>query len=224
MTIDRRLLAGVLGLTLIVAACGGSSTPTSGAGNATPAPDATAEPTEAPEATEATEATEAPEATEEPQPSEEATSNNSLGGEMNDLARLLPETAGDVTFERAGFDGDQLGIYGAAAGLNSEELDPILKANGKTLNDVNFAIATSSTSEMSGMIYAIQIEGIPATTFAEGMGQDLSSTSTTTLGGKTVYGEAAGGFGFFAYPKDDMLFILLMVDEATAGKILEQLP
>ena len=31
MTIDRRLLAGALGLTLAVAACGGSSTASSGA-------------------------------------------------------------------------------------------------------------------------------------------------------------------------------------------------
>jgi hypothetical protein len=99
-----------------------------------------------------------------------------------------------------------------------------LKANGKTLADVNFAVATSQSSGAGGMVYAIQIEGVPATTFAEGMGQDLATTPKTTLGGKTVYGEAAGGFGFFAYPKDDILFLILLVNEETAGKILEQLP
>ena len=220
MTIDRRLLAGALGLSLVVAACGGSSTPSSGAGTATDAPLPTAATpataTEEPEATEA--------ATEAAEPTEEATQNGGSTGEMNDLAALLPEKAGAITFERVGFDGDQLGIYGAAAGLNSEELDPILKANGKTLNDVNFAIATSTSSEAAGMIYAIQIEGVPATTFAEGMSQDLGSMPTTTIGGKTVYGEAAGGFGFFAYPKDDILFLILLVDQATAAEIIGQLP
>lgn len=214
MTIDRRLLAGALGISLVVAACGGSTTPGAGTGTATPAP----EPTAAATAT----ATEAP--TEAPGPTEEPTQDSGSGGQVNGLAALLPEKAGDATFERVGFDGDQLGIYGAAAGLNSEELDPILKANGKTIADVNFAIATSKSSEVGGMIYAIQIEGVPATTFAEGMGQDLATTPKTTLGGKTVYGEAAGGFGFFAYPKDDILFLILLVTEETAGKILEQLP
>jgi hypothetical protein len=213
MTIDRRLLAGALGLSLVVAACGGSSTPSSAAGTATAAPSAaTPTATEAPAASE--EATEAP--------TQDAGTGSS--GQMNDLAQKLPEKAGDVTFERVGFDGNQLGIYGAAAGLNSAELEPILKANGKTINDVNFAIATSTSQDKAGMIYAIQIEGVPATRFAEGMNQDLSTMPKTTIGGKEVYGEAAGGFGFFAYPKDDILFLILLVDETTAADILGQLP
>ncbi len=74
------------------------------------------------------------------------------------------------------------------------------------------------------MIYAIQIEGVPATTFAEGMNQDLSTMPKTSIGGKDVYGQAQGGFGFFAYPKDDMLFLILLVDEKTAADIVSQLP
>ena len=114
-------------------------------------------------------------------------------------------------------------MFGAAAGLNSEELDPILKANNKTISDINFAIATAAGGG-SGMIYAIQIEGLDAATFAASMGMDPSSMPKTTLGGKTVYGEASGGFGAFAYPKDDTLFIVLLMDEQTASSVFEQLP
>jgi hypothetical protein len=200
MMIDRRLLAGALGLSVVLAACGGAST-------ATNAPAADGDPTAAP-------VTEEPAATDDSGPD---------AGQVNDLAALLPEKAGDLTFERAGYDGDQLGVFGAAAGLNSEELDPILKANNKTVSDINFAIATA-TSGTGGMIYAIQIEGLDATEFAAGMGMDTSSMPETTLGGKTVYGQAAGGFGAFAYPKDDVLYLVLLMDEQTAASVFEQLP
>lgn len=128
-----------------------------------------------------------------------------------------------MTFERVGYDGDQLGLFGAAAGLDSGELEPILKANGKTINDVNFAIATSADGS-AGMVYAIQIEGVEAETFAAAMGMDTTSMPKTSLGGKEVYGEAASGFGVFAYPKDDILFIILLANEEVATAILEQLP
>jgi hypothetical protein len=219
MTIDRRLLAGALCLSLVLAACGGSSAASPGTGAATAAPTAAA-------ATQAPTETEEPAVTDEPSATDEPTDDSGSGtGQVNDLAAMLPEKAGDLTFERAGYDGDQLGVFGAAAGLNSEELDPILKANGKTLNDINFAIATAAGgSATGGMIYAIQIEGLDAAQFAASMGMDPSSMPKTTLGGKTVYGEATGGFGVFAYPKDDKLFIVLLMDEKTAASVFEQLP
>lgn len=222
MTLDRRLLAGALGLSLIVAACGGSSTPSSAAGTAPPSAAATeAAPTEAAPTEVATETEVAP--TEAATETETATDNGGTGGQINGLAAMIPAEAGGIKLERAGYDGNQLGMFGAAAGLNSEELDPILKANGKTLKDVNFAIATS-TSDTGGMIYAVQIVGVPATKFAAAVNQDLGSMPSKTLGGKTVYGEASTAFGFFAYPKDDILFMILLFDEKTAGAILEKLP
>ena len=222
MTIDRRLLAGALGLSLVLAACGGASTASSGTGAATASPTDTV-------ATEAPAATEMPTegvATEEPVT--ETPTDDSGSGEVNGLAAMLPEKAGDLTFERVGYDGDQLGLFGAAAGLSSEQLDPILKANGKTIKDINFAIATATggtgAAGAGGMIYAIQIEGLDAAKFAASMGMDPSSMPKKTLGGKTVYGEAASGFGAFAYPKDDKLFIVLLMDEKTSATVLEQLP
>jgi hypothetical protein len=164
--------------------------------------------------------TEELQATDQPVPADDGGSS----GVVNDLAASLPETAGGVTFDRAGYDGSQLGIFGAAAGLNDSELDPILQANGKTLNDVNFAVATSTSSDATAMIYAIQIKGIAATEFADGITGGMGSMPQTTLGGKTVYGEAAGGFGAFVYPKDDTVYMILLADEKLAGSILEQLP
>lgn len=209
MTFDRRLLAGALGASLILAACGGSSTATATPAPAASQPAATSGPTAEP--------TQVPSETGEP------TESSLPGGQLNGLAALLPEEAAGVKFERVGYDGDQLGVFGAAAGLDSEELDPILKANGKTISDVNFAIATSADGS-AGMIYAIQIEGVKAATFADAMGMDTTSMPKSTLGGKEVYGEAGGGFGVYAYPKDDTLFIVMLTDEKVATSIFEQLP
>ncbi|MCJ7712582.1 MAG: hypothetical protein MUQ32_17320 [Chloroflexi bacterium] len=213
MTIDRRLIAGALGLSLVLAACGGTSTATTAPAGTDAATDApTAEPAATPAATEAPAAT------------EEATDDGGSTGALNDLASKLPAEAGGVTFERAGYNGDQLGIFGTAAGFNSDELDPILKANGKTFNDVNFAIASPTSTSATAMIFALQVEGVPADEFANSMNADTSSMPEITLGGKTVYGEAAGGFGIFAYPKDDVLYMVLLADEEVAASIFEQLP
>lgn len=146
---------------------------------------------------------------------------------MNDLASMLPEEVNGVKYERVGFDGDQLGVMGAAAGLDSDEFGKILASKGKSFNDVNFAIATpadSGSSSMGGMIYAIQVEGLPASEWIDGMGSGLNTGKASTIGGKEVFGEAAGGFGAFVYPKDDTVFMMIFVDEKTAAAILEQLP
>ncbi len=215
MKIDRRLVTGALGLTLVLAACGGTSTATADpAGTATATDAPTSEPAATPEMTEEPQATEEPAATED---------GGSIGA-LNGLAATLPETAGGVTFERGGYDGSQLGAFGAAAGLSGSELDPILTANGKTLNDVNFAIATSTSTDATAMIYAIQINGVPASEFIDSLNPGASSMPQTTLGGKTVYGQATGGFGVFAYPKDDTMYLILLADEKLATAILEQLP
>lgn len=212
MTIDRRLIAGALGLSLILAACGGSAaSPTPGSGG-----DATAAPTSEPAAT--TEPTEEPEATEEP------TDDGSNGGPLNDLASTLPETVGDITFERTGFDGDELGIYGAAAGLSGEELDPILKANGKTLNDVNFAIAASQGTDVGALLYAVQIEGVKAEDILSAMSLDTTDMTEDTVGGKKVYTAGGGGFGEWIYAKDDVVYLILLASDDIAEGILEQLP
>ncbi|MEI7744261.1 MAG: hypothetical protein WCK58_11015 [Chloroflexota bacterium] len=219
MTHGRRLLAGAFGLAILVAACGGASaTPggTSGAGGTAAPPATQAAATEAPAVTEAPAATDGgggSVATEDP-------------AAMNGLANELPAEANGVKYQRAGFDGAQFGAMGAAAGLSSDQMGKVLSDNGKTINDVNYAIATpaDSSATTGGMIYAIQIKGVPATKWMGEMGQDPTASPKVKLGGKDVYGQAAGGFGMFAYPKDDKLFLLILVDEKQAAAILEKLP
>lgn len=218
MTIDRRLLAGALGLSLALAACGGASTasPAATAGSG----DATAVPTAEPAETEAAE-------TESPVETEQATDDYTGGvpGGLTELAALLPAAAGDVTFQRAGFDGGQLGLFGAAAGLSEDELGPVLEKFGKTLADVNFAIAApDSASGSTAMIYAVQIEGVDAAEAMGAMGMDPSAMNKTTVGGKEVYAQGGGGFGIWAYPKDDVLFAILLASDEVAEAVLQQLP
>ena len=212
MTIDRRLIAGALGLSLVLAACGGSgSSPAATTGG-----DATAAPTTEPAGTTAP--------TPEPQATEEPTDDDGNSEPLNDLASKLPEKVGDVTFERTGFDGDDLGIYGAAAGLSGSELEPILKANGKTLNDVNFAIASSTGDEVGALLYAIQIEGVNAEDILPAIGMDTTSMTEDTVAGKKVYTAGGGGFGQWIYPKDDTVYLILLATDDIAEGILEQLP
>jgi hypothetical protein len=216
MTHDRRLLAGVLGLTLALAACGGG-------GAASPAATGqaaeTSAPTTEPAATPSAEATEGPEATDEP-------TGGGDDGPLNDLAAMLPEEAGGVTFERAGYNGDQLGTYGALMGVAPAQLDPILEANGKTRADFNFAIAApASGSSSAAAIYALQIEGVDATEIMGAMNLDADALPKDTVGGKDVFVQGVGGFGIWAYPKGDVMFVVFLTGgDNIAGAILEKLP
>lgn len=223
MTIDRRLLAGMLGIALVAGACGGS-----GAGPAaSEAPGATEAPavTDAPAATDAPEATEAPAETDAPEATEDSGSNGSGNGPLNDLASRLPEQAGGVTFERVGFDGSQFGMYGAMAGLSDEDFNGILKQSGKTLSDVNFAIATPSGDQAAGgFIYAIQVEGLGTDQVMAAFGFDPAEMTTTTIAGKEVYSTGEAGFGVTAYAKDDTLYLILFASPDVTKAILEQLP
>jgi hypothetical protein len=215
MTIDRRLLAGAAGLAILLAACGGSAaSPAATAGGPATGAPATAGATEAPAESEAA------------VPTEEASDDgiNLPPGTTNDLANLIPETINGVAYERAGFNGDQLGIYGAAAGLNDSELKPILEQYGKTINDVNFALGTPKDGSGSGMIYALQIEGVDASDWMTAVNMDPNDLETKTIGGKNVFAQGAGGFNVYAYPKGDALFILLLGDDATAESLFSQLP
>jgi hypothetical protein len=218
MTHHGRLLAGGIGIAILLAACGGST----GSSTATPVP------TAVPAATESgSEATEAPEMTEEP----EATDDSGGGIEtvppeaVNDLAATMPETANGITYQRAGYDGDQFGVFGAMAGVDDAQLSEILKKHGKTINDLNFAVASpgDTSATAGGMIMAIQVEGIDATEWVGELGS-MPTDEKSTVGGKEVYGQAAGGFGIFVYPKGDTMYMLLLMDEKQAAAVLEQLP
>lgn len=217
MTIDRRLLAGALGLALAVAACGGSSTATFGT---SAAPAATTAPSIA-------EATQAPAATDVPSATDSASAGagpSFVAGAASDLEAMLPSEAAGVKYQKTSFDGASLGLMGA--GIDTTQLDPILKANGKTINDVRVAIASpvDSASTDAGMVIAFQIRGVDAAKFMAALGTDAASLTKATVGGKDVLQAGAGGFGVVVYTKGDVLFEVLAASPTVTESIVSQLP
>ena len=222
MTIDRRLIAGALGVSLILAACGGSSTASSSAAP-TGSPAAA---TDAPASTEAAESASA-EPTELATETEDATSGiepSFVPGAASDLEAMLPDEAAGVKFQKSSFDGASLGILGS--GIDTAELEPILKANGKTINDIRVAIAgpVDATATDGGMVIAFQIRGLDASKFMAAMSVDASAMTNATVGGKQVLQTGTAGFLVIVYTKGDILFEVLLASDAVAESILSQLP
>jgi len=218
MTIDRRALAGALAALLLVAACGGSATQ---APAATPAPGATETPTETPAPAETQEPTEtqAPEDTAGPDVS-------LVPGAASDLEAKLPSEVNGVTFQKGSFNGSNV-PGGIPIGEGDDDFAKFLSDNGKSLNDVRIAIASPTDTEAAGsLVMAIQIKGTPSDKLLAFATKDSSDMEKSTVGGKEVYGAAAGGFGAYFYVKDDVIFYILSMggDASLAEGILRQLP
>jgi hypothetical protein len=196
MTSDRRLLGAALGLALIVAACGGSS--------ATPSPTAAAAASEAPAAS-----------TEASMPDISLTP-----GGASALEGTLPSSAGDVTFTKTSFDGAS--IPGAGLPFDSSNIDPTLSKYGKTIADVKIAIAASSSGTPT--IYALQLQGVPATQFMSDAGIDTTGMTQSTISGKSVWVMSGGGMSEVVYPKDDVTYLILFGTDAQNQAILAALP
>ena len=210
MTTDRRLLGVAFGFALLVAACGGSSS--SPAATQAPASQAPAElqaaMSEAP--------SQAPAASTEPSMPDISLTP----GGASALEGTLPASAGGVNFTKTSFDGAS--IPGAGMPFDSSNLDPTLSKYGKTIADVKFAIATSATG--TPMVYALQLQGVPATTFMTDAGIDTSGMTQTTIGGKSVWSESTAGMSQVIYPKDDVVYMILLGTDAQTQAILAALP
>jgi hypothetical protein len=221
MTTERRLVGAALGLALLVAACGGSSSsPSPTAAPATQAPAASeAAATEAPAASEAA-ATEAAAST---APEVSMPEISLTPGAAGDLEAMLPATVGSVTFQKTSVDGSQMA--GAGTPLDTSKVDPLLSKYGKSIADVRMAIATGSGGAVAGMpdlVYAIQLKGVPASEWATQL--DPSATGKTiTVGGKQVVGESTGGLTSAYYTHDDILFMVIASDKDAAA-IISALP
>ena len=221
MTPTRRLAvtAASLALAFAAAACGSSTastTPASAA--ASPAAESVA-----PAESEATES----QAAESAEPSEAGGPAVSfVAGAAADLEAKLPSDANGIAFSKASFDGASLGAAGVP--LDSSQLDPILKATGKSVQDLAVAIATpkDTSSGATTMMMALQLRGVPA----EQLLPLLDSTGQTgglkdaTIGGKSVKTGGQSPFTVTMYMKDDVLYYILFADTATAESIVSQLP
>ena len=214
---NRRLLGAAIGLALAVAACGGSS--------ATPTPAPTQEPAVSAAPASAAPASQAA-MSESPSQAPAASSVPSMPvisfmpGQATALEKTLPDSAGGVTFTKTGFDGSM--IPGAGLPFDTSKLDPLLSKFGKSIADVKVAIAAASSGVP--MIYALQLQGVPATQFMADTGMDTSGMTKSTIGGKSVWTDAATGMGEIIYPKDDTVYLILGGTDAQNQAILAALP
>jgi hypothetical protein len=227
MILDRRLLAGALSLSLALAACGGAATTspavTSAPASSQPTAAVTTTPaTQAPASVVPSDAPTAPATTNEPASTGAAPSL--MPGGAPELEAMLPSEAGGVKFTKTSFDGASLA--GAGAGIDTAELGPILKANGKTIADVSMAIASPADTSGSdtSIVMAFRIRGLDAAKFMAAAGVTSSEMVPATIGGKSVLKAGAAGFSIIVYTKGDVLFEILLATDTVAAAILGQLP
>lgn len=110
--------------------------------------------------------------------------------------------------------------------FGSGDLDTVLKDNGKTLSDVKFAMAVSTTAGSTGMptmVYALQVTGLDASKFVNQLGSGYASAGDLQVGGKSVKGSLAGGFGTVTYVHGDVVFIAIAT-EADLNSLVAALP
>jgi hypothetical protein len=214
MSTNRRLIAGALGLAFALAACGSSSTATTTPSSAAvasqspavqPPPDSQAPASEAPGATSA--------------PSMPAISL--APGNAGDLEAMIPSSVGGLTLQKTSFDGASIPMSGTP--IDNSKLDPLLAKYGKTVADLRFAMGIGASGTIPTMVYALQLRGVPATEFMGQIGSSADAAAKTTMGGKTVYTNSAGGISTVIYPKDDIVFMIIAGD-SQAQTIVSALP
>ena len=218
MWIDRRLLAGLVGLVLVVGACGSSAasptapSPTSTPGASQPAASADAGQSE-PAASDkpATEAPSGPEVSFQP-------------GAAGDLEAMLPSSVAGLTFTKQSFDGASI-ASAVGVPIDTGDLDPILAANGKTLADVRMAIATAMSPTSPAIVIAFQIRGLDASKMLDLLaGGSASDLTPTTVAGKQVLSLGSDMGGGVLYTKGDVAFEVILANPATLEAIVAALP
>ncbi len=218
MWIDRRLLAGLVGLVLVVGACGSSAasptapSPTSTPGASEPASSADAGQSEPAASDEpATEAPSGPEVSFQP-------------GAAGDLEAMLPSSVAGLTFTKQSFDGASI-ASAVGVPIDTGDLDPILTANGKTLADVRMAIATAMSPTSPAIVVAFQIRGLDASKMLDLLaGGSASDLTPTTVAGKQVLSLGSDMGGGVLYTKGDVAFEVILANPATLEAIVAALP
>jgi hypothetical protein len=215
MTFDRRVLGGALAAALLLAACGGS---------ASPAPSSAASAASTPAAS--TPAATEPAATDQPSATDSGSGPGvSLSpGSAPDLEAMLPSSVNGVAFVRTSFGGAAMP---AGIPIGSSDLATFLQQNGKTLADVNIAMATpTDTAKLATFVMAFQVKGVDGTKLAQTLGATSGSDLTaTTVGGKKVLQAGITGMGVVLYVKGDVVFYVLALGETSlTDGILAALP
>ena len=150
-----------------------------------------------------------------------APAGNPPGG-APELEAMLPSEVGGVQLQKRSFGGTSF-AFDAGAPFDSSALDPLLEANGKTIEDVRLAIAWPVGAKLGALgtsVMALQVRGIDAASLMGPAGASASSMPTTLIGGKQVF--QAGDV--YTYFKDDMMFTMMVANPGDAAEVLAALP
>ncbi len=208
MKIDRWALGGALAVIVLVAACGSSSTPapTVGPNGGSASAPASAAPAASPVAA----------ASQQPAASDNGTlpGGGLIPGSAPELEAMLPSSINGVAFQKTSFGGS---AWPAGIPIGQSDLETFLQQNGKSLSDVNVAMATpSDTSKAGTILMAFQVKGVDGTKLANVLGGTSGSDLTTaTVGGKQVLQAGLPGMGVVLYVKNDVVFYVLALGDAS---------
>jgi hypothetical protein len=219
MLLDRSIQAGTLSLALLVAACGGSSAPATSPATAASQPRSSQPAATGPDAAQASGAPVAPTVPAAP------TAPTVGQGGAPELEAMLPDEVGGVRLQKLSFGGTEF-AFEAGAPFDSSAMEPLLKENGKTIEDVRLAIARPAGAKpgaLGTMVMALQVEGLDAARL-HGLAGASSSMTPAVIGGKQVLRAGSAGFNVYVYAKDDILFEMMLADDSLAAAVLSALP
>jgi hypothetical protein len=208
VTPDRRLIAALGALAIVIAGCGGTielqatypatAQPTAQAGQPTSGP---VQPGG------------------QPTPGASSFGNETTPGGAPELAKQLPDQVGTETFSKVSFNGATQGLAGAP--FTSSKLDPFLTATGKSMKDVTWAIGRGTAGST---VMAVELAAVDAAQTMAALGPGSDQFRDATMGGKTVKRGGAEGFWVVLYPKGDILFWVQCPVTAQLEAIVAALP
>jgi hypothetical protein len=219
MLIKRGRLGGAFGLALIVAACSGSSAPGTSPATAASGPASSQPAATGPDAAQSSGAPVEPTAPVVP------TAPIVGQGGAPELEAMLPNEVAGVPLQKLSFGGTAF-AFDAGAPFDSSALEPLLKENGKTIEDVRLAIARPAGAKpgaLGTMVMALQVVGLDAAKLHVLAGAS-SSMTPAVIGGKQVLQAGTAGFNVYVYAKGDILFEMMLADDTQAAAVLAALP
>ena len=146
-------------------------------------------------------------------------------GGAPELEAMLPNEVGGVPLQKLSFGGTGF-AFDAGAPFDSSALEPLLKENGKTIEDVRLAIARPAGAKpgaLGTMVMALQVKGLDAARL-HGLAGASSSMTPVEIGGKQVLQAGTAEFNVYVYAKDDILFELMLANDGEAAAVLSALP
>ncbi len=213
----RRTIVGGLAsvaMAVVLSACSGGASPSPSNSEAAVVPSAAAPSVAAPSVAEPSAAEPSVAAPSEPVP------GFSLPSEVKDLEALLPGTMCGKTSTKASVTG------AAFAQSGQSDMIDALKAIGKTVNDVTFAIAIAADADCTAGI--LRVQGVDENTLKNAMIQAAQKSGQTatqkSVGGKDVYvTDESSGSTYVYFHGDAMLFVSAK-DDDHAASILKDMP